>query len=42
MLLYIDDPLIKAESMEILVVKLGAWTYWKEKALHVSIIYEVI
>ena len=27
--------------MKILLVKLGAWKYWKEKALHVSIIYEV-
>ena len=42
MLLYKDDPLIKTESMEILLVKLGAWKYWREKAPHVSIIYEVI
>ena len=42
MLLYKDDPLIKAESMEILLVKLGPWKYWREKTLHVSIIYEVI
>ena len=32
------DPVIKAESMEELLVKLDAWKYWKEKALHVNII----
>ena len=34
--------MIKAESMEELLVKLDAWKYWKEKGLHVSIRYEVI
>ena len=34
--------MIKTESMEEWLVKLDAWTYWKEKALHVNIIYEVI
>ena len=42
MLLDKDDLVIKADSMEILLVKLGAWKYWKEKALHVNIMYEVI
>ena len=37
-LLYKYDPVIKAESMEELLVKLDAWKYWKEKALHVNII----
>ena len=36
MLLYKYDPVIKAESMEELLVKLDAWKYWKEKALHVK------
>ena len=37
-LLYKYDPVIKAESMEELLVKLDAWMYWKEKALHVNIL----
>ena len=35
---YKYDLVIKAESMEELLVKLDAWKYWKEKALHVNII----
>ena len=38
LLLYKYDSVIKAESMEELLVKLDAWQYWKEKALHVNII----
>ena len=41
MLLYKYDPVIKAGSMEELLVKLDAWKYlkyWKGKALHVNII----
>ena len=38
MLLYKYDLVIKAESMEELLVKLDAWKYWKGKALHVNII----
>ena len=38
LLLYKYEPVIKAESMEELLVKLDAWKYWKEKALHVNII----
>ena len=38
MLLYKYDPVIRAESVEELLVKLDAWKYWKEKALHVNII----
>ena len=38
MLLYKYDPMIKAESKEELLVKLDAWKYWEEKALHVKII----
>ena len=41
LLLYKDDLVIKAEYMEELLVKLDAWTYWKEKSLHVNIKYEV-
>ena len=33
--------MIKAESMEELLVKLDAWKYWKEKALHVNIISHI-
>ena len=33
--------MINDESMEELLVKLDAWTYWKEKGLHVNI-YNVI
>ena len=32
------DPVINAESMEEMLVKLDAWKFWKEKALHVNII----
>ena len=38
LLLYKYDPVIKAESMMELLVKLDAWKYWKEKALHVNMI----
>ena len=38
MLLYKYDLVIKAESMEELLVKLDAWKYWKGKALLVNII----
>ena len=37
-LLYKYDPVIKAESMEELLVKFDAWKYWKEKTLRVNII----